>query len=40
VHGYQSVLILKAMGTTGYVVDGKLIRTATFAVSGKPLRFP
>lgn len=40
VHGYQSILILKAMGTTGYVVDGKLIRTATFAVSGKPIRFP
>jgi len=38
IHGYQYVLIIKSMGTTGYVVDGKLERTATFAVSGKPTR--
>src|SRR5262245_58350502 len=38
VHGYQYTLILKSMGTTGFVVDGKLARTATFAVSGKPTR--
>src|SRR3989304_2350613 len=33
VNGYQAVLILKACGVTGYQVDGKLIRVATFAVS-------
>jgi hypothetical protein len=40
VNGYQAVLILKACGVTGYQVDGKLIRVATFAVSGKPTRIP
>ena len=40
VHGYQAVLILKACGVTGYQVDGKLVRVATFAVSGKPTRIP
>jgi hypothetical protein len=39
IHGWVTVLILKSMSTTGFVVDGKLVRTATFAVSGAPVPF-
>jgi hypothetical protein len=39
VHGFTTVLILKSISTTGFVVDGKLTRTATFAVSGAPIEF-
>jgi tail tube protein len=38
VNGYLCSLVLTAMGPSGYNVDGKLIRTATFEVSGAPTR--
>jgi hypothetical protein len=40
VHGWQTTMILKTATITGFTVDGKLVLTASFAVSGKPVRFP
>lgn len=39
-HGWQTVMTLKTCAVTGFVVDGRLVRQATFAVSGKPTRVP
>lgn len=40
VHGRTYSLICKTCAPTGFVVDGKIEMVATFAVSGKPTRFP
>ncbi len=40
VNGRQYTLLAKSFQATGYVVDGKIQAIVTYAVSGKPTRFP
>lgn len=40
INGRTYSLICKTCAPTGFVVDGKIEMVATFAVSGRPIRFP